>query len=60
MEILEKKEIVKFHNDVNKIKFSNFNLYHYKVFYTICAEVLEKGIDEVVIDFSVLKKNKRK
>lgn len=57
MEILEKKEIVKFHNDVNKIKFSNFNLYHYKVFYTICAEVLEKGIDEVVIDFSVLKKN---
>ena len=57
MEILEKKKIVKFHNDVNKIKFSNFNLYHYKVFYTICAEVLEKGIDEVVIDFSVLKKN---
>ena len=57
MEILEKKEIVKIHNDVNKIKFSNFNLYHYKVFYTICAEVLEKGIDEVVIDFSVLKKN---
>ena len=57
MEILEKKEIVKFHNDVNKIKFSNFNLYHYKVFYTICAEVLEKGIDEVVIDFSILKKN---
>lgn len=56
MEIIEKQEIVKFHNDLNKIKFSEFNLYDYKIFFVACVKVLEKGDNLIEIDFSELRK----
>lgn len=55
MEIIEKQEIVKFHNDLNKIKFSEFNLYDYKIFFVACVKVLEKGDNLIEIDFSELR-----
>lgn len=51
----QKKEILKFHNDLNKIRFLNFNLYDYKIFFVVCVRVLEKGEDLIEIDFSELK-----
>ena len=56
MEIIEKQEIVKFHNDLNKIKFNEFNLYDYKIFFVACVKVLEKGDNLIEIDFSELRK----
>lgn len=56
MEIIEKQEIVKFHNDLNKIKFNEFNLYDYKIFFVACVKVLEKGDNLIKIDFSELRK----
>jgi len=56
MEILKKKgEIVKFHNDLNQTKFKDFNLYDYKIFFTICSKLLEKGEEQVKIDFMEFK-----
>lgn len=51
----QKKEILKFHNDLNKIRFLNFNLYDYKIFFVVCVRVLEKNEDLIEIDFSELK-----
>jgi plasmid replication initiation protein len=56
LEIIEKQEIVKFHNDLNKIKFNEFNLYDYKIFFVACVKVLEKGDNLIEIDFSELRK----
>lgn len=56
MEIIEKQEIIKFHNDLNKIKFNEFNLYDYKIFFVACVKVLEKGDNLIEIDFSELRK----
>ena len=56
MEIIEKQEIVIFHNDLNKIKFNEFNLYDYKIFFVACVKVLEKGDNLIEIDFSELRK----
>jgi putative repE len=56
LEIIEKQEIIKFHNDLNKIKFNEFNLYDYKIFFVACVKVLEKGDNLIEIDFSELRK----
>lgn len=56
MEIVnEKKELLKFHNDLNKIRFLNFNLYDYKIFFVVCLRILEKGENLIEINFSELK-----
>lgn len=49
------KILLKIHNDVNLLRLKNFNLYDYKILFTICSEVLEKGTELVQIPYSRLK-----
>lgn len=51
----EKYKIVKFNNDLNRLIFNNFNLFDYKVFFTACSYLMEKGDEKIEIDFSILK-----
>ena len=54
--ILNKQgEIVKFHNHLNEVKLSRFNLYDYKIFFSSCAKALEKGEELIEISFNELK-----
>lgn len=49
------KILLKIHNDVNLLRLKNFNLYDYKILFTICSEVLEKGTELVQIPYTKLK-----
>lgn len=49
------KVLLKIHNDINFLKLTNFNLYDYKILFSICSQVLEKGTDQVVIPYSELR-----
>ena len=49
------KILLKIHNDVNLLRLKNFNLYDYKILFTICSEVLEKGTELVQIPYAKLK-----
>lgn len=55
MENNDNKVLLKIHNDINFLKLTNFNLYDYKILFSICSQVLEKGTDQVVIPYSELR-----
>ena len=55
MENNDSKVLLKIHNDINFLKLTNFNLYDYKILFSICSQVLEKGTDQVVIPYSELR-----
>ena len=48
-------EIVKYHNDLNKINFTGFNEKELNVFFSIIFHCKEQGIRELTIPFSELK-----
>lgn len=51
----KKGELLKFHNHLNEVKLSGFNLYDYKIFFSCCAKALEKGEEIIEIPFEELK-----
>nr|WP_293995624.1 replication initiation protein [uncultured Fusobacterium sp.] len=50
------KEIVKYHNDLNKLNFSNLKEKELELFYSICIELKDKKEETVEINLNELKK----
>ena len=55
MENNDSKVLLKIHNDINFLKLTNFNLYDYKILFSICSKVLERGTDQVAISYTELR-----
>ena len=52
----KKKNIVKYHNDMNSITFYNFGAIDFNLFMSVCSKMTEKGKSEVEISFDELKR----
>lgn len=48
-------EVVKYHNDINKISFGNFKEKELDLFFSICFKLKEQGTDQIMLNFSELK-----
>ena len=49
------KDLVKYHNDMNKISFNGFNEKELNLFFSLCFKAKDKGISEIVLTFSELR-----
>ncbi|WP_297407261.1 replication initiation protein [uncultured Cetobacterium sp.] len=49
-------EIVKYHNDMNKVSFAGFKEKELDLFFSICQKMKDKGTSEIVFSFSDLRK----
>ena len=49
-------KIVKFHNDLNSIKFSSFRAVEYDLFFAILYKLKDKQEEEIILTFEELKK----
>lgn len=49
-------EVVKYHNDMNKVSFSGFKEKELDLFFSICQKMKDKGTNEVIFSFSDIKK----
>ena len=52
----DKKNIVKYHNDLNSITFYNFGTIDFDLFMSVCSKVAETGKTKVSISFDELRK----
>lgn len=50
------KEIIKYHNDMNKVSFAGFKEKELDLFFSICQKMKDKGTNEIVFSFSDLRK----
>ncbi len=50
------KEIIKYHNDMNKVSFAGFKEKELDLFFAICQKMKDKGANEIVFSFSDLRK----
>lgn len=50
------KEIIKYHNDMNKVSFAGFKEKELNLFFSICQKMKDKGANEIVFSFSDLRK----
>lgn len=41
-------DIVKYHNDMNKVNFGNFSTKELDLFFSICFKLKEIGTDEII------------
>lgn len=48
-------ELVKYHNDMNKISFSGFKEKELDLFFSICVRLKEHGTNEIIFNFSELR-----
>ena len=49
-------DVVKYHNHFNSISLKNFNSIELNLLMAICSQIRDKGIDEITLNFSELKK----
>ena len=49
-------EIIRYHNDMNRVSFSNFNEKELDLFFSICQQMKEKSLKEVTFSFVELRK----
>jgi plasmid replication initiation protein len=49
------KDVVKYHNDVNRVYFSGLNTREWDLFLAVCGEVLDKGTQTIIISFETLR-----
>ena len=49
-------EIIKYHNDMNKVSFSGFKEKELDLFFSICQKMKDRGSNEVIFSFSDLRK----
>ena len=52
---MEKNELVKYQNDMNKLSFKNFNNMDMNIFMALCTQVKEQGTKEIKLSFSQIK-----
>ena len=50
------KDMVKYHNDLNRLNMATLKEKELELFYAICLKLKEKGIEEITIDISDFKK----
>lgn len=50
------KEVVKYHNDMNKVSFAGFKEKELDLFFSICQKMKDNGANEIVFSFSELRK----
>lgn len=50
------REIVKYHNDMNKVSFAGFKEKELDLFFSICQKMKDNGANEIVFSFSELRK----
>lgn len=50
------REIIKYHNDMNKVSFAGFKEKELDLFFSICQKMKEKGTNEVIFSFTELRK----
>lgn len=48
-------EIIKYHNDMNKVSFAGFKEKELDLFFSICQKMKEKGTNEVIFSFAELR-----
>ena len=48
-------EIIRYHNDMNRVSFSNFNEKELDLFFSICQQMKEKSLKEVTFSFVELR-----
>ena len=48
-------DVVKYHNDINKISFGNFKEKELDLFFSICFKVKEQGTDQITLNFIELR-----
>lgn len=53
---MDKNEIVKYQNDMNKLSFKGFSQIDMNIFIVLCSKVKEKNTTEVVLEFSEIKR----
>lgn len=53
---MKKNDIVKYNNDLNKLNMSTLKDKELELFYAICLELKEKGIDVITIDITEFRK----
>lgn len=53
---IKMNKIVKFHNDLNSIKFSSFRAVEYDLFFAILYKLKDKQEEEIILTFEELKK----
>jgi hypothetical protein len=56
VEEVKKNDIVKYNNDLNKLNMSTLKDKELELFYAICLELKEKGIDVITIDITEFRK----
>lgn len=50
------KEIIKYHNGMNKVSFAGFKEKELDLFFSICQKMKDKGTNEIVFSFSDIRK----
>ncbi|MGL5580052.1 MAG: replication initiation protein [Cetobacterium sp.] len=50
------KEVIKYHNDMNKVSFAGFKEKELDLFFSICQKMKDKGSNEIIFSFSDLRK----
>ncbi len=50
------KEIIKYHNDMNKVSFAGFKEKELDLFFSICQKMKDNGTNEITFSFSDLRK----